>query len=254
MADEADFGAQFWQPYDFFRVEAESFERDVHILILGTLHASTTYLNEEAKREEVELLKHLETATGHAAERISERHAELWSGVAEQERFQRNMALVALLTRLTHAFRQVSRSAELWSVRDPAGYGERKDDEFKKLWAEYRARFDIDFGARHIQFVEPLRNARNMIVHNGGDAVRVLPLSEIDPSKEEGGLYDMSFVKNYPQFVTGNGTWAEVTISEQQLTLAIESSVRLVKYAAEGLQEREAEKAKGRKKTAQPTQ
>jgi hypothetical protein len=58
---EAPYG---WMNWDVFRTDQDSFERDAHILILGTLHAGATYLNTEAQKEEDDLVPHLKIVKG----------------------------------------------------------------------------------------------------------------------------------------------------------------------------------------------
>jgi hypothetical protein len=246
MANDYFFESHDWHSMDFFQIEAEHFERDVYILILGTLRAAVAHIDEETNRDDAEIKKDLDKAQGEAAEWLVEKQIELWSDADDQKRFQRNLCLVGLMTRLTHTLKRMARSAETFSPTDKKGYGERNDDEFKKLWAEYRSRFGIDFNARYIQFVEPLRKARNQIVHNGGDAPDPISISEIDLEKGDEGFYDPKFMKKYPHFVQAEGSTAVVNIREDQLNSAIDSSVKLIKHAAEVL--RAAELAAVKKK------
>src|SRR5208282_5849930 len=86
--------------------------------------------------------------------------------------FLRNMALVALSSRLTHALRNMTKSAESFAPRKKGGYGHRGMSEYRRLWMEYTERFGIDFTANadRISFVEPMREVRNQIVHEGAEA------------------------------------------------------------------------------------
>jgi hypothetical protein len=97
---------------------------------------------------------------------------------------------------------------------------------------QYRERFNISFDSRYIQFTEPLRNVRNKIVHNGGEANERLSFEQIDFLAGDNGHFDQSFSKKYRKFAVGTGALAEVSISEDQLRTAIDKAVRLVKYAA----------------------
>jgi len=87
----------------------------------------------------------------------------------------RNIALVALLSRLTHSLNRMAEDAETFVIREKRGYGNPGDDEFKQLWAEYRVRFGITV-TPYIQFVYSLRVARNHIVHKGVRQIHLKPL------------------------------------------------------------------------------
>jgi hypothetical protein len=243
MTAETLFEPHDWHAFDSFQTEAEYFERDVHVLILDTLRAGVTLLNQEMQDEDAALKGHLGNADGHLAEIIGERQIDLWSTVGDQENFLRNMALVALLSRLAHALKQMARAAETFQPIDQ-NRSEDGKDEFKQIWAEYRARFGIDFSPRFIQFIDPLRRARNMIVHNGGEANLPISIMEIDLSKGDEGFYDPSFMKKYPQFVDGTGSGAKIVVSEEQLNSTVDASVKLVKHAAQRLREKELEAVK----------
>jgi hypothetical protein len=80
-------------------------------------------------------------------------------------------ALVALASRLTHALRKVARPADHFVSRK-GRCGTSQDSEFVRLWKEYGERFSIDFIAKswRIAFVDPMREVRNQIVHDGGEA------------------------------------------------------------------------------------
>jgi hypothetical protein len=79
---------------------------------------------------------------------------------SDQERFVRNMAVVALASRLTHALREMARSAETFSSRKKRHGGTDKR-EFQRLWAEYSKRFGMNFDADLIAFIGPIRAVRN---------------------------------------------------------------------------------------------
>jgi hypothetical protein len=213
-----------------FSIEKNQFEEDVHILILGTLHAGITYLNAEAERENAKLEPHLKTASREGLERIGEIHAEIYGYLAGQERFLRNMALVALIARLTHAINSMIRSADDVAARKAEGYG--GNDEFQKLWRELDERFGVKCPPKHIAFIEGFRRARNLIVHSGGEANPLKSGSEIDSTTEFEDMRDTSFSSKYPKFVDGEGYNAEVQIIEKQLDYAIRKSVELVKWLA----------------------
>jgi hypothetical protein len=228
----------FLQNWDTYGTEANSFETDVHTLILISLDAGITQLNTEAKADDDKLMRYLPTVTGEAAELLAEDQAHLWIELSHREIFLRNMALVALLSRLTHTLHNMLGYAETWAPRDPKGH--EGGDEFKKIWSEFRIRFGINLGARYIGWVDRYRRARNLIVHNGGEANIMKPFPEMDMDAGAEGMYDVSFSKNYPAFV--NGT--DVVVTQKLLHHAVESAVRLVKHAAGELRELELEAAK----------
>ncbi len=95
---------------------------------------------------------------------------------SDQERFLRNMALVALTSRLSHTIREMAKHAELFSKRKKGGYPGRS--EFQRLWSEYSQRFGIDV-VNHIACVKSMADVRNQIVHAGGNANVRKPLDEI---------------------------------------------------------------------------
>jgi hypothetical protein len=231
-----------WMKWDVFRTDQDSFERDAHILILGTLHAGVTYLNTEAQKEEDDLAPHLKIVKGQQRAAVEDKIYEIWGYVGDQERFLRNMALVALIARLTHTLNSLARSAETFASRDPKGCkGSTGDDEFKVLWKEYEARFGIKFGAKLIQWIEPLRKARNLIVHKGGEANPLKPADQIDNYMDFENHRDFAFSKKYPRLVEGDGYSAEVRITDKQIEKAVEKAVDLVRYAAKELRAKQKE-------------
>ena len=226
---------------DVFEIEYGQFQWDVHILIEGTLSASIRYLDTEARRE----LDEIEEARKKSfddeyREHLVDEHVDVLSTNSSQDRFVRNMALVALASRLTHALRNMARSAELFSTRKKR-YGKKRMSEFDRLWVEYQERFGIDFDANkdRIAFVNTMREVRNQIVHDGGEANTFKPLGEVDWNTGDAGYLNISFSEKYPEYVWGAGMSAEVTVSEEQLQKAIKASVDLVGWLARELRARE---------------
>jgi hypothetical protein len=156
-----------------------------------------------------------------------------------QEQFLRNIALVALASRLTHALRNMARSSETFNKRKK-NYG-GKGSEFDQLWREYTNRFGIDFEANadRIAFVETMRKVRNKIVHAGAEANTFKPLDESDLNGGDAGYLDMEFSEEYPEYVSGTGVGAEVNVSEKQLEEHIKASLDLVGWLAGELRTRE---------------
>jgi hypothetical protein len=211
-------------------MEYGQFQWDVHILIEGTLRASIRYLDIEARRE----LDEIEEARKNPLddeyrEYLVDEHVDVLATNSSQERFVRNMALVALASRLTHALRNMARSPELFSDRKKQ-YGKKNMSEFDQLWVEYQERLGIDFNTNkhRIAFVKTMREVRNQIVHDGGEANTFKPLGEVDWNSGDAGYLDISFSEKHPEYVWGTGMSAEVTVSEEQLQKAIKASVDLV--------------------------
>ena len=114
--------------------------------------------------------------------------------------------------------------------------------EFEGLWAEYNERFKIDLIGEHasrVAFVEPLREVRNQIVHDGGEANTLKRLDEADLNGDESGWLDLDFSRKYPQYVQGEGIGAEVNVTQELLDKNIEASIELVAWLAGELRRRE---------------
>ena len=71
------------------------------MLILTTVDSAAKHLRQEAQEQDDEIRPHIENASDAAHERIGEIKGEIWGYIGDQERYVRNMALVALLSRLT---------------------------------------------------------------------------------------------------------------------------------------------------------
>jgi len=149
----------------------------------------------------------------------------------------RNMAVVALASRLTYALREMARPVETFSSRKKRHGGTDKS-EFQRLWAEYSERFGMNFDADLIAFIEPMRAVHNQIVHDGGQANPFKSQVELGLDSDFDDMLDLSFSKQYPQFVQGESSSAEVTVSEEQLEEMIKGSVELVKWSAQELRMR----------------
>ena len=88
---------EFLSAFDRYRSEYEQFQRDVHILILGTLHASIQYLDTETKNVlgQIEEVMKKPIADEHQ-QQLAEEHGDVQSTNSDQEDFVRNMALVII--------------------------------------------------------------------------------------------------------------------------------------------------------------
>lgn len=102
--------------FDTYEGEYEQFQWDVHILIKGTLHASFRFLDSEVKTELAKIEEWMKKpASDEYQQHMVDEHVDVLATNAAQERFLRNMALVALASRLTHSLRTMARSAEAFS-------------------------------------------------------------------------------------------------------------------------------------------
>jgi hypothetical protein len=227
--------------WDSFETEASAFERDVYMLILTGLDAGVKLLNSETQVEDDKLMQLYPNAKGDVAEQVAQAQADMWIQLWQQESFLRNMALVALMSRLTHALLSMLRTAEPWAPRQSDAYNGR--DEFKRIWGYFRGRFGLNLNAKYIGWIEPYRQARNRIVHNGGEANPMKHFDDMDIDGGEEGMYDMSFSKRYCAFVHGSGFSAEVIVTTKLLDHAVMCAVRLVKHVAEELWRLEQEHA-----------
>jgi len=232
---------EFLFDVDFYDNEYQQFQWDVHILIKGTLDASVRYLDTKTHTDLAEIKAALEKShDDEYQQHLVDEHVDVLETNSRQERFLRNMALVALASRLTHALRNMSKSAESFSPRRKR-YGNGKMSEFGRLWLEYTERFGIDFSANaeRIEFVETMRVVRNQIVHDGAEANTFKFNDEVDWEKGVTAFLDCSFSETYPAYVSGDNIGAEVSVSREQLDKTIEASVNLVGWLAKELRTRE---------------
>jgi hypothetical protein len=233
----------FLRSVDFYRNEYEQFQRDVYLLIEGTLNASKKYLDGECQTELAKVKAVMDkTSDPEHHYYIEQEYGDVLMTNITQERFLRNMALVALASRLTHAHRNMSKSAESFSPRTKEHkkrYKKTNLSEFKRLWLEYSERFGIDFTVHRerIAFVDVMNDVRNQIVHEGADAQTFKFLYDLDANDENPKYMDTSFADKYPGYVSEDGS--EVNVSEQQLKDAIDASLRLVEWLASELRTRE---------------
>jgi hypothetical protein len=233
---------------DRFHFEYSTFEREVYILILGTLDAANARLESEFEEDKAKITAGLCESAVNLSERLTDDLAELHWFFHDQRRFLLNMALVGLSSRLTHSLRQLARLAESFSARKKK-YGGKDKSEFELLWIEYKERFDFDIEPNRIAFIEPLRAVRNQIVHDGGVANPYLFRQDIQEGRTDNELegipfdtnkmLDLKFSSAFPDFVTGEGVDAEVAVSQEQLQFMIKSSLELVKWCAERIRKKE---------------
>jgi hypothetical protein len=150
--------------------EYQQFQRDVYLLIEGTLNASKQYLDKECGTELAKIKAAMETADDESHPYLEDDYGDVLLTNISQERFLRNMAIVALASRLTQALRSMSKPGDSFSPRTKEHkkrYKKTKLSEFQRLWLEYGERFGIDFAAHRdrIAFVDVMNDVRNQIVH-----------------------------------------------------------------------------------------
>lgn len=232
----------FFRKFDFYAIELDRFERDVDVLIQGTLSASKQYLDKESGTILAEIKAEMDkTRDNEYHEHLENEYGLGLATNASQERFLRNMALVALASRLTHALRHMSKSAESFKPRteeDKKRYKKTHLSELRRLWLEYSQRLGIDSAVHEdrIAFVDAMNDVRNQIVHDGAEAETFKFLYEIKRS-DFSDLKDRSFADTYPAYVSEDGS--EVNVSDQQLQTFIQSSLSLVRWLATELRKRE---------------
>jgi hypothetical protein len=227
------------QHIDIYSDAAASFEADVHLLIRNTLHAALAHLSVTADAELIDIKKALEKAVdSEVQEHLVDEHVDVLATGLSQERFLRSMALVALASRLLHILKKMARLAEHFA---PSTHAYKGKSEFLRLWAEYGARFSIDFKAHadKIAFVEPMVRARNQIVHEGAEANIWNDATLVSLRQGQTPTLDTTFSQDYPQFVDGEGWDAEVVVSQEQLDLMCDDSIALVRWLAKELDARD---------------
>jgi hypothetical protein len=232
---------------DPFHLEYSKFEREVHILILGTLDAANTRLEAEFEDDKAKITAGLDESTIRSSERLTDDLAELQWFLHDQQRFLLNMAVVGLASRLTHSLRQMARFAESFSARKKK-YGGGDKSEFERLWSEFKERFDLEMDRKLIAFIEPLREVRNQIVHDGGVAnpykfKQDIQQDHCDEEREgtpfdTNKMLDHKFSSAFPDFVDGEGADAEVAVNREQLQFMVKNSLELVKWCAVRIRER----------------
>lgn len=220
------------QHIDIYSDAAASFEADVNLLIRNTLHAALAHLSGTADAELADIKKALDKAVDYEVqEHLVDAHVDVLATGLSQERFLRSMALVALASRLLYTLKKMARLAEHFS---PSTHDYKGKSEFLRMWAEYGARFSIDFKAHadKIAFIESMVRVRNQIVHEGAEANtwNNATLESLRQGQEP--TLDTGFSQAYPQFLTGEGWDAEVVVSQEQLDLMCNASIALVRWLA----------------------
>jgi hypothetical protein len=133
-------GLNWMYTYDPYHSKFEDFERDVHILVLGTPHAAITTLKTECQQEEDKLEPHKASNDPKIQERLHDELERAWMYFGDQERFIRNMALVGLLSLLIQTLKEMARAADVFVKRNKSSYRKNGDSEFVEIWREYTRR------------------------------------------------------------------------------------------------------------------
>jgi hypothetical protein len=84
-----------------------------------------------------------------------------------------------------------------------------------------------------------MRKARNQIVHDGGEANSWTNSTIESLQRGVEPILDTSFSRACPEFVTGDGWYAEVVVSQQQLDSMCDAAVALVRWLATELDAQE---------------
>jgi len=144
------FVSNFLSKFNFYDIEFQRFQRDAYVLIEGSLDASIQHLRTATESRLAEIDAGIEKATNQGYQQyLVDEHDVVSATNSDQEQFLRNMALVALASRLTHSLNSMARSAESFSKRKKRYTKKKRMSEFGLLWAEYQARFGIDFSREH---------------------------------------------------------------------------------------------------------
>jgi hypothetical protein len=208
------------------------------MLIENTRRASILHLGDKTETDLSQIKAAIEQSRdADYQEHLVDEHVDVLETNRRQEQFLRNIALVALSSRLTHALRNMTKSAESFAPRTKRYQKMTHLSEYERLWLECTERFGIDFAvnADRIAFVETMRELRNQIVHEGAEAHTYKFQDEIDWSDGVTAFLDYSFSEKNPQYVSGGS----VSVGEEQLNDAVKASMGLVEWLAKELRARE---------------
>ncbi len=210
-----------------FQAERRRFEWDVRVLIGRGLQAALETLTHHLNREFEQIVEWSKNPEVTSAE-ATEARADAVTQMEEQATFLRNSALVMLVSRLDLVLRRMARLGDSLASRKAGRYqGRFQGAGFGRLWNEYEARFGFDFiaDAGEIDFVEAMALARNLIVHQGAQAV----------FEDPNGSLNVEFAEANPQYVVHSS----VCISHELLEDNIGRSLCLVEWVANRLRELE---------------
>jgi hypothetical protein len=209
-----------FENYDPFGLELSLFERDVYVLILGTLNAATRTLSEQTDKDVAQIENLIKKHGGSS--RLDDEYVETLSTHSDQAKFLRNNSLVALVSRLQAAFLMMVRDARLFvASTPPRNRADRFKDkgEWGAILNNIEQRYGIDFPNAVTDFLWPMVEARNRIVHHGGEACARKP----DNSP------DLDSARTFAEYVSSDG---EVDVADEKLQLNVKAAVSLVRFAA----------------------
>jgi hypothetical protein len=212
-------GWDFIRSYDGFQEDVRAFEDDVHLLVLGTFDAAERHWTRRLGEELPKLETAIKTAHGEYADHLVDQHTDELARYSEQSRFALNSAVVSLVTLFVDDLRRMFRRLEMVVPRRSGRYPGKH--EIARLRSEAVERFGIDADEckARLAFTAPMILARNLIVHNGGEADQEAP----DGSK------DQEFRNRYPDWVDHHD---RVAVPEQAVRERVQAAVDFLRWIA----------------------
>lgn len=218
--------ADFFRDYDAFLEEARQFEEDVHVLVLSTFAAAQAHWGARLDKELPEIEAAIKQAEGEYAQHLVDEHTDELARYGEQVRFSLNSAVVSLVTLFIDTVRRMYRHLDI-TIPRPAGRYPGKH-ELSRLQAEALGRFGIDAAEWDLRmaFIEPFILARNLIIHNEGEADKEL----LDGTK------DRDFRYRNPDWVDTDG---RVAVPETAVQDHVQRATEALRWMAAELRQRE---------------
>jgi hypothetical protein len=217
----------FFRDYDAFAEDARQFEEDVHLLVLGTFNAAQAHWSGRLDVELPKIEAMIKSAKNDGyAQHLVDEHTDELARYSEQVRFSLNTAVVSLVTLFIDTIRRMYRHLDITIPRLQGRYPGKT--EVSRLRSEALGRFgikDSDWDQR-MAFIEPFVLARNLIVHNEGEADTLL----LDGTK------DQDFRISNPEWVDHYG---RVAIPEKAVNDHVQVSVEVLRWIAAQLRARE---------------
>jgi hypothetical protein len=212
-------GWEFIRSYDGFHEEACAFEDEVHLLVLGTFDAAQKHWSGHLAEELPKLEAAIHSAHGEYADHLVDEHTDELARYSEQLRFALNSAVVSLATLFVGTVRQMFRRLEIDVPRRSGRYPGKH--EIARLCSEAVERFGVDADEckARLAFTEPMILARNLIVHNAGEADQ----EASDGSKDE------EFRNCYPEWVDHHD---RVAVPEQAVREQVHAAIDFLRWIA----------------------
>lgn len=212
-------GWDFIRSYNGFQGDVRAFEDDVHLLVLGTFDAAEQHWNRRLGEELPKLEAAIKSAHGEYADHLVDKHTDELARYSEQSRFALNSAVVNLVTLFVYDLRRMFRRLEIAVPRRSGRYPGKHELERLRSEAVERVGIDVDECKARLAFTEPMILARNLIVHNGGEADQEAP----DGSK------DQEFRNSYPDWVDH---YDRVAVPEQAVREQVQAAVDFLQWIA----------------------